>query len=329
LHGDKKGEGVMGMQILLVVFSVFMLSLPFTALAASIPVKVFENGANNKPVRVSGVKVEALERLGTKALLSSGESGADGGCVLGKVPLGKEIVVKLTKAGYVTQYDVRSYSEEDVEEGVTLWIGSEINVKGLYENLGTAFDAKKGQVYLEISDELTGEGIEGIQLGASAGKVFDLGQGEYLIANAGGVSVKIGIEKAGYAFDIESATIPLLSGAMTQYYVKVQSGGAIHASAAASGVTSAAITGIIKAVKGGAAISGATVAFVPKSAGGAALYPSVHTNSSGVYFQGGFPIRMKIIVTPSKLGWTFKPASKTVTTKASGAAVKADFKGKQ
>jgi len=312
---------------ILISFSIFMLALPLAAWAADIPAKVYESGANNVPVAQSGVKVEVFGGFGLKALLSTAGTGADGGCLLKDVPLGTDVLVRLTKAGYVTQYDVKTYSDADVSDGVILWIGSEANVKGLYGNLGEAFDAKKGHVYLEITDELTGEGIEGIQLAASAGKAFDLGQGEYLIANAGGVSVKIGIEKPGYAFDIESAVIPLFSGAMTQYYVKVQSGGAISASAGANGVTSAAITGAIKASVGGAAISGVTVAFAPKSGG--AFYPSVLTNSVGVYFQGGFPIKTKIIVTPSKAGWTFKPASKTVTTKKSGTAVKANFKGKQ
>jgi hypothetical protein len=199
-------------------------------------------------------------------------------------------------------------------------------VIGLYNKLGAAFDPKKGQVYLEISDELTGEGIDGIALTASSGKVFDLGQGEYLIANTAGASVKIGISKPGYAFDIESATIPLYAGAMTQCYIHVQSDGAVYASGQASAITSAAITGSIKAAKGGAAISGVTVAFVEKKSG--AKHPSVLTKSDGTYSQGGFPIKTAVIVTPSKAGITFKPASKTVTTKSNGKPATADFKSK-
>jgi len=195
----REKEMVMIKRALLISFSIFMLALPLAAWAADIPAKVYESGTNNVPIAQSGVKVEVFGGFGYKALLSAIGTGADGGCLLKDVPLGTDVLVRLTKAGYVTQYDVKSYSDADVADGVILWIGSEANVKGLYGNLGEAFDAKKGHVYLEITDELTGEGIEGIQLGASAGKVFDLGQGEYLIANAGGVSVKVGIEKPGYA----------------------------------------------------------------------------------------------------------------------------------
>ena len=210
--------------------TVLFLALPFTALAADIPAKVFENGASNTPVAVSGAKIEVFGGFGFKSLLSSGVSGSDGSSVLHNVPLGKEVVVKLTKADYVTQYDVRSCSDADVEKGVVLWIGSEANVNTLYKNLGETFDVKKGQVYLEIDNDLTGEGIEGIQLAASSGKVFDLGQGEYLIANAEGSSVKVAIAKPGYVFDIESASIALFPGAMTQAYINVQTGGAVYES---------------------------------------------------------------------------------------------------
>ena len=66
---------------------------------------------------------------------------------------------------------------------------------------------------------LPAQGIDGIELAVSSGKAFDLGHGEYLIANAEGASLKVSIQKPGYAFDIESATIPLFAGAMTQAYV--------------------------------------------------------------------------------------------------------------
>ncbi len=262
---------------LLISFSIMLVALPFTTWAADIPAKVYESGSNNVPIAQAGVKVEVFGGYGFKALLSSAETGSDGGCLLENVPLGNNVLVKLTKAGYITQYDVRSYSDADVAEGVILWTGSEANVKGLYGNLGEAFDAKKGQVYLEITDELTGEGIAGIQLSASSGKVFDLGQGEYLIANAGGASVKVGIEKPGYAFDIESASIPLFAGAMTQYYVKVQPAGAVQSNAGAAAVASGTITGTIKAQKGGAAISGVTVAFAGAGGGAAAIRPCIQT----------------------------------------------------
>ena len=188
-------------------------------------------------------------------------SGNDGSIVLGNVPTGKEVVVKLSKAGYVTQYDVRSFSDADVEKGSILWIGSEANVTGLYKNLGESFDSKKGQVYLEINNELTGEGIDGVQIAASSGKAFDLGHGEYLIANAEGASLKVAIQKPGYAFDVESATLPLFADAMTQAYVTVQSGGAVIESGQATRVTSAMISGYILRLSDSKPISGVTVAF--------------------------------------------------------------------
>jgi hypothetical protein len=225
------------------------------------------------------------------------------------VPLGKDILVRLTKPGYISQADVRSYSEADVAEGVVLWIGSEANVKGLYSSLGLTFDSKKGHVYFEISNENTGEGIEGVQLSASSGVVFDLGQGEYLIANAEGAQVKIAIAKPGFAFDIESAAIPLFAGAMTQYYIKVQSGGAVFSSDQAVAATSAPISGFIKQEKTGTPISGVSVAFTFAIGGGTAR-PTVSTNAAGFYIQHGFQIAKGtnsfIKVTPSKPGWTFK-----------------------
>lgn len=128
----------MGKKTHLILMTVLglIVALPMVALAASIPVKVYENGANDNPIALSGVKVEVFGGYSFKALLSSALSGSDGSCVLNNVPLGKEVVVKLIKAGYITQYDVRSYSEKDVENGAILWIGSEVNVKGLYKNLG-------------------------------------------------------------------------------------------------------------------------------------------------------------------------------------------------
>jgi hypothetical protein len=307
---------------LLVGFSILLLALPLTAWAANIPAKVYESGSNNIPIAVPGVKVEVFGGYGFKALLSSNESGSDGGCLLRNLPLGKEILVRLTKAGYISQFDVRSYSNAD-GEGVILWIGSEVNVKGLYNNLGETFDSKKGHAYLDISDENTGKGIEGIQLAASSGQVFDLGQGEYLIANAEGPSLKIGIQKPGYAFDIESATIPLFSGAMSQYYVKVQSGGAIFASGQALAVTSACVTGYIRRLSDSGPISGVSVAFTRH---GPTWRPSVVTNSQGFYSQCGFPVGKTVRVTPTKPPWKFRPKYKSgLNVNSTGAT--ADFQG--
>src|SRR4030042_917256 len=100
------------------------LILPLTALGANIPSKVFENGANNIPLTVPGVKIEVFGGYGFKALLSTAQSGTNGDCTLKNVPLGKEVLVKMTKTGYVPQADVRSYSEADVSQGVILFIGS-------------------------------------------------------------------------------------------------------------------------------------------------------------------------------------------------------------
>lgn len=313
----------MSKRAFLIGLSVILLVLPLTALAAGVPVKVYENGTNGTPIAQSGVKVEVFGGFGYKVLYSSGVSGVDGSCVLGNVPLGKDVIVKLTKTGYVTQYDVRSYTGSDVEKGVILWIGSEANVTGLYKNLGEAFDVKKGQVYLEINNELTGEGIEGIQLAASSGQAFDLGHGEYLIANAEGTSLKVAIEKPGYAFDIESATIPLFAGAMTQSYVKVQSGGAVIESGQATRVTCAMITGFIRRLSDAQPVSGVTVAFTG-SFGGVTVRPSVLTDSTGFYKQLCFPVNRVYRVFPSKAPWKFKPSSKYVLVGQNGG--KADFK---
>lgn len=306
-------------RIFLIGISVLLLILPLTAWAANIPAKVFENGTDNTPIAVSDVKVEVFGGYGFKALFSSAITGSDGGCILKNVPLGKEVLVKLTKPGYVTQYDIRSYSKADAEKDAILWMGSESNVKGLYSKLGEAFDVKKGQVYLEVTNEMTEEGIEGIQLAASSGEVFDLGQGEYLIANAEGASIKIEIQKPGYAFDIESAMIPLYAGAMTQYYVNVQSGGGISESAQSIGVTIPFIAGRIIRVSDSAPISGVSVAFTDSKK--ITVRPAVYTDQQGYYIQTGFPLHTKIRVTPSSISATtpqvksFRPAYRWVTIK--------------
>ncbi len=200
----------------------FLLFFPFAAFATDVPARIYENGFNDNPVAVAGVKVEVFGGPGSTVLLSAGVSDGDGGCLLGNIPLGQEVFVRLTKDGYVPQYDVRSYTEKDVDKGVILWIGSEADVASVYKNLGETLDVEKGQGYLEIDNELTGEGIEEVQLESSSGKAFDLGHGEYLIANAGGSSLNVTIRKPGYAFDIESVAIPLFPGAMTQYYVDIK-----------------------------------------------------------------------------------------------------------
>lgn len=318
-------------RILSIVFSVALLTLPLAAWAANVPAKVYESGANNVPVAQSGVKAEVFGGAGFRVLLSATETGDNGGCVLRNVPLGKDVLVRLSKAGYVAQYDIKSYSDADVEQGVILWVGSETNVTALFSSLGESFDGAKGHVYLEVTNDLTGEGIEGIQLGASSGKVFDLGQGDYLIANAVGASVKVAIEKPGYAFDIESATIPLFAGAMTQSYVNVQSGGGIYESSLAVKVTSASISGVIKRLSDAAPISGVSVAFTTVPAGGTAR-PTVTTNKDGQYSQTGFPVNKRVKVTPSRSPLKFKAVpfgfpkgSKTVFVPAKGTT--ANFTG--
>jgi hypothetical protein len=303
---------------------VILLMLPMVVFGANITGKVYENGSDNNPVALSGGKVEVFGGYAYKALFSSAVTGSDGDCVLRNVPLGKEVLVKLTKAGYVTQYDVRSFSEADVDSGVVFWIGSEANVQGLYRNLGEVFDGKKGQVYIEINNEMTGEGIEGVQFSVSSGKVFDLGQGEYLIVNAEGASLKAEIQKPGYAFDIESVSVPLFTGAMTQYYVNVQAGGAVYESGQAI-ATSAAITGFILRLSDSVPISGVTVSFV--APGGAAPRPPVNTDKFGFYRQTGFPLLKLVRVIPAKPPWIFKPLMKWVFIKGTGVGVQLDFKG--
>ena len=326
----REKERVMMKRALLISLVTLLLTLPLTAWAANFGAKVYENGANNNPIAVSDVKVEVFGGYGFKALFSSAMTGSDGGCILKNVPLGKEVQVKLTKPGYVTQYDIRSYSEADAEKDVILWIGSELDINNLFTDLGVTFDANKGHVYLDISSELTGEGIGGVQLVASSGKVFDFGNGEYLIANAEGSLLKVGIQKPGYDFDIESATIPLFQGAFTQYYITVQSGGGISGSAQGIGVPIPFITGRIVRVSDSAPISGVSVAFTNSTK--STVRPAVYTDQQGYYIQTGFPFDTKITVTPSSISATFpqvkpfRPVKKTVTIKPTTPGAIADFK---
>jgi len=299
----------------LILTAMFLLVLPLAAVALDMPAQVYQNGSQNVPIAVPGVAFSVFGGSGGKTLLSSGVSGSDGTCKLGNVPAGTQVVVKLTKDGYETQYDVRSYSEADAEAGVVLWIGPQANINSLYKNLGLTFDATKGQVYLEVVDELTGDGIDEIQLGTSSGQAFDLGQGDYLIANAAGSSVQVTFAKPGYAFDVESATIPLYAGAMTQYYVKEQSGGAISDAAVAP------ITGYILRLSDAVAISGVTVTFTAKGF----IIPSVHTDKTGFYTQK-VPLKKIVKIVPeTRFGFTFKPASKSVYITGKNPAQ--DFKG--
>jgi hypothetical protein len=288
--------------------SVLLLVLPLTAWAANLPAKVYENGLDNNPAAVSDVKVEVFGGYAFKALFSSAKRGSDGGCVLKNVPLGKEVLVKLTKAGYVTQYDIRSYSDADVEKEVVLWIGTEAHLTGMYTSLGEAFNAGKGNVYLDIANELDGEGIEGVQFAVSSGKVFDLGGGEYLIANAEGSSLKVDFQKPGYSFDVESATIPLFPGAMTQYYVAVQS---VGVGSVEPQVVTGTISGTIKTASG-APISCTSIAFTDSK--GVTVAWAVHTDPQGHYTQSGFTIHKSVRVTPTKTGFKFSPKRRTVRT---------------
>ena len=309
-------------KMFLVSLAILLSTMPLAVLAADIPAKVYENRPSSGPATVPGVKIEVFGGFGAKALLFSGLAGIDGACALNNVPLGKEIVVKLSKAGYVTQFDVRSFSAGNVDKGVSLWTGSEADVTGLYKNLGEVFEGQKGHVYLEINNEMTGEGIEGIQLAVSSGEAFDLGQGEYLIANAEGASVTVAIQKPGYAFDIESVKVPLYAGAMTQYYVNVQSGGAVIESGQAAKVTSALISGYILRLSDSRPISGVTVAFTQA---GKPSRPSVLTDALGFYKQTQFPVNKVYKIISSKPPWKFKPATKSVFVGVKGARV--DFKG--
>jgi len=322
-------------RILFIGIAALLMALPVASWAASVPAKVYETGKDNNPVAQPGVKVEVLSGVGFKSLLSSAETGKDGGCLLENVPLGKDVAVRLTKAGYVRQYDVRSFGDADIESGAVFWTGSEAALKGLYANLGETFDVTKGHIYLDISNEMTGDGIEGIQLAASSGKVFDLGDGEYLIANSEGSKVKVAIAKPGYSFDIESATIPLFAGAMTQYYINVQSGGAVFQ---ATQVTAASITGFIRRLSDAVGLSGVSVAFTFRKGPqkGQTAGPTVTTNAQGFYIsQSGFPVGERIQVTPSINsftkpgavgGYKLKPVKKAVKVKETGAV--ADFKAK-
>jgi hypothetical protein len=307
-----------------------LLTLPMTTWAINIPAKVFENGPDNNPAVVSGVSVEVLGGFGFKGPIFSALTGEDGSCLLANVPLGKNVIVKLSKAGYITQYDVRSYSETDAQNGVILWIGSEVNVTASYKNLGEEFSPTKGHLYLEINDGMTGEGIDGIQLGVSSGKVFYVGNGEYLIANANGTSLKIVIQKPGYDFDIQSIAVPLYPGAITQAYVDVQTDGAVYESGNATRVTSATISGHILRLSDSVPIAGVTVAFTSR---GVTVRPPVVTDKNGLYKQTEFPVNKSLKVTPSKPPFKFTfgckssqkakcPARvKTVIVPAKGAVV--------
>ena len=139
----REKERVMTRRTLLVSVVVLFLTLPLAAWAAdygTFGAKVYELGQDENPIAVSGVKVEVLGGYGFKALFSSATTGSDGGCTLNRVPLGTDVLVKLTKAGYVTQYSVGSYSDADVEEDVVFWIGSEDTINAMFKSLGVTLD---------------------------------------------------------------------------------------------------------------------------------------------------------------------------------------------
>ena len=85
----------MAKRILLIGLSVIFLVLPLTAMGADIPARIYENGSDNNPIALAGVKVQVFGGFGHKALLTSGLSGSDGSFILGNIPAGKEVVVKL------------------------------------------------------------------------------------------------------------------------------------------------------------------------------------------------------------------------------------------
>ena len=87
--GMLRKERVMTKRSFFIWFSSVLVGLPMTALAADIPAKVFENGANNTPLAVSGAKVEVLGGFGFKSLLSSGVSGSDGSSVFAECSAGE------------------------------------------------------------------------------------------------------------------------------------------------------------------------------------------------------------------------------------------------
>ncbi len=169
---------------------------------------------------------------------------------------------------------------------------------------------------------MTGEGIEGVQLSVSSGNAFDLGQGEYLIANAGGASLTVGIQKPGHAFDTESVTIPLFAGAMTQSYAKVQNGGSVIESGQVTAVTRASISGHITELSTNHPISGVTVNFMT---GTQIAGPSTVTDSTGFYISAPFPQPRAYKVIPQSDNLYFNPAGRTVFVGANGG--KGDFKG--
>lgn len=312
-----------GKKLILSIAFLLAVGLPSVTWATEIVAKVFENGANGEPVPVAGVKLEAFSGYHFRGLVSSGVTSSKGQCLLRNLPLGREILVKLSAPGYLSQYDLRIYSSADVEDGAAFWIAPASKIEAFCRSLGEAFDPARGHVYLEVVREETGEGIEGIQLSPFSGKAFDLGHGEYLIANAEAPFVTIGMRKPGYSFDIESVEVPLFQNGMTQVYVKLQSGGAIYSSGQAVTAASACVSGFIRQLSTSAAIADVTVAF---TRGGATWRPSVVTGPDGFYVQCDFPVGKTVKVTPSKSPWKFKPRSKYVKVLATGGT--ADFYGR-
>ena len=159
-----------------------------------------------------------------------------------------------------------------------------------------------------------------------------------MILNAEGTSLKIGIQKPGYAFDIESATIPLFPGAFTQYDIKVQSNAGISGSVQAA-PTSGPITGkIVLVSNANLPVSGVSIAFTSKPVTNKhfnpvtdTVRPSVLTQSDGTYRQDGFLFSTKpIFVTPDK-GARFKRfilAKRNVKVKNAAGKIGVNFKAK-
>lgn len=306
------------MIVLIIIF------FPVFVLGGQITFMVFESSKDGISIPVPEAKIEVFGGKNFKTLYFSGYSDKEGLFIIPDIPLGKSFLIKLLKPGYVTQYDIRSFSEFDIERGAFFWTSNEYHLESFYQSLGEVFDRSKGHIYLEINNELEGEGIEGVNLTSSSGNVYELGQGDYLIANAVGSKVKITIEKRGYNFDIEASEIPIFEGGLTQYYLNVQSGGTLSISGDSQKVTSAPIFGFIKTLSKGDPLKGVSVAFL--STKKVTVRPSVVTDENGYYRQDGFPIKKWVKVIPSKSPWRFKPKSKTIYVKPGGKQV--DFLAK-
>jgi len=142
----------------------------------------------------------------------------------------------------------------------------------------------------------------------------------------------VAIQKPGYAFDIESVTIPLVRSAFTQYFVQVQSDAGISGSVQAT-ATSGPITGkIVAASNANLPVSGVSVAFTTHpltNKKAQTVRPAVLTKSDGTFRQDGFLFgKKKVFVTPDK-GVRFKkfsPAYRTAVVKTEAGVNLKNFK---